>query len=183
VLLGILQDVIDVLCSLDVILGSPVFSADMRNSLVNRVKVILSSSGVVIDVIVLLIWVGFVAMFLGNFEKNLFLNSLIVIIWVKKHVLVISSSVEKVINVFLFRFDKNRLLLNQILWVLMLEEWTEITVSAFISISERNITIFVFFVINLVLLVSKPKFDFFVLEHLLLVVTNIGLNWANDVSV
>jgi uncharacterized membrane protein YhaH (DUF805 family) len=106
-LLGILEDVIKMLCSLDVILGSPIFSAHMRDSLVDRVEVILSSGGVVINVIILLVWVGLVAMRLSDFEKDLFLDSLVMIIWVKKHVLVISSCIEEVINVLLLRLNKN----------------------------------------------------------------------------
>ena len=97
-LFRIFEDIVNVLCSLDVILGSPVFSADVRNSLINRVEVILSSGGVVINVVVLLIWVCFVAMSLSNLKKNLFLYSLVMILWVKKHVLIISSRVEEMIN-------------------------------------------------------------------------------------
>jgi hypothetical protein len=58
------------LSSFDVILGSVVFSTDMRNSLVDRIKVILSSGGVVINVVVFLIRVGLVAVLLSNCEKN-----------------------------------------------------------------------------------------------------------------
>ena len=100
-LLRILEDVIKMLCSLDVILGSPVFSADVRDSLVDRVEVVLSSGGVVIDVVVLLVWVCLVAMGLSDFKENLLLDCLIMIIWVKEHVLIISSRIEIVINVIL----------------------------------------------------------------------------------
>jgi hypothetical protein len=70
VLLRVLQDVVDMLSSFDVILGSVVFSTDMRNSLVDRIEVILSSGGVVINVVVFLIRVGLVAVLLSNCEKN-----------------------------------------------------------------------------------------------------------------
>ena len=182
-LLRILEDVIQVLCSFDVILGSPVFSADVRNSLVDGVEVILSSGGVVINVVVLLIWICFVAMGLSDFKENLFFNCLVMIIWVKKHVLVISSRVEKVINVFLLRFNENGLFLNQILRILMLEKWTKVRVSIVISLLERNVTVFIFFCINFIILITEPKLNFFILEHLLLVVSNVTFDWANNVAV
>jgi hypothetical protein len=140
------------LCSFDVILRSPIFSADVRDSLVDRVEVIFSSGGVVINVVVLLIWVCFVAMSLSDFEENLLFDCLVMVIWVKKHVLVISSRVEKVINVFLLRFNENGLFLNQILRILVLEKWTKIRVSIFISLLERNVTVFIFFGINFIIL-------------------------------
>jgi hypothetical protein len=151
-LLRILKDVIQMLSSFNVIFGSPVFCADVRDSLVDRVQVILSSSGVVINVVVLLIWVCFVAMSLSNFKENLLFDCLVMIIWVKKHVLVISSGVEKVINIFLLRFNENGLFLNQILRILMLEKWTKVRVSIFISLLERNVTVFIFFGINFIIL-------------------------------
>ena len=151
-LLRILKDVIQMLSSFDVILRSPIFSADVRDSLVDRVEVIFSSGGVVINVVVLLIWVCFVAMSLSDFEENLLLDCLVMVIWVKKHVLVISGRVEKVINVFLLRFNENGLFLNQILRILVLEKWTKVRVSIFISLLERNVTVFIFFGINFIIL-------------------------------
>lgn len=171
------------ICPFNVILGSPILGANVRNSLVGRVEVILSSSGVVINVVVLLIWVSLVAMCLSNFKKNSLFNCLIMIIWVKKHVLIIGSGVEEMINIFLLRFDENRFFLDQILRVLMLKEWTEIRISALISFFEWNITIFIFFIVNLILFSGKPKLNLFVLEHLLLVVTNISIHVAQLVSI
>lgn len=65
----------------------------------------------------------------------------------------------------------------------MLEEWTEITVSVFISLLEWNITVFIFFIVNFILLMGKPKLNFIVLEHLLLVVTGECLDWTDSVAV
>jgi hypothetical protein len=70
--------------------------------------------------------------------------------------LVISSSVKEVINVFLLRFDENGLFLDQVLWIFVLKERAEITVSVFISLLEWDITIFIFLVVDIVLLIGKP---------------------------
>ena len=169
-LFRILKNIVDMLSSFDVVLGSPVFSADMRDSLVDRIQVILSSCSVVVNIVVLLIWVRLVTMRLSNLEKHLLFGMLIMVVWVKKHVLIVSSGVEIVVNVLLLGLDENRFFLNQILWILMLEEWAVIGVSCLVSLLEWNVSVLVLFHVDVAWLLAEPQLDLVMLEHLLLVV-------------
>jgi hypothetical protein len=84
------------------VLASIVFSTHVRNSFVDGVKVILSSSGIIINVVVLFIWVCLVAMSLSNAKKDSSLNLLVLVIWIDQHILVIACGIEVVINELLF---------------------------------------------------------------------------------
>lgn len=142
--------------------------------------------------IIFFIWICSVAMSLSNTKKNSSFNFLILIIWEDQHVLVITCGVKVMINEFFFYIVQLSIIikfffwidvscrygffLDQVLRILMLKEWTKIIVSWFISFSE------IFIIINIFWLLFKPKFNFFVLEHLLFICTNKGFYVAHFMS-
>lgn len=113
---------------LDIGGASVLIAANMGNLFINLTFEISSSEQEVIFIIIFLLKLAVVLMSLGNLEQYFWLLLLILIVWIDQHVLVFVGYIVVLGNLLVlvwFNIQNNTLLLNQEMWVLMLQEWIE----------------------------------------------------------
>ena len=122
----VVNDVSDVLGSLHVILASVCIDADVTDLLVCAVKIVFDSILIVVLIVVVHIRIWILVELLSKLEDNLVLLSDIFVVWIDKHVLVVISHVEVLVNLLLVLGDcqDHAFLLDGELRVLVLQEWT-----------------------------------------------------------
>ena len=118
------------LSALHVVSASVVVVADVGDLLVDSAAVVLLPLVVVILVAVVLVWVLVVLVLLGDLEDNLVLLLLVKIVWVDELELRVVAYVIKLLHGLILLDDvkHDSFLLDEELWILVLQEGSEVLV-------------------------------------------------------
>jgi hypothetical protein len=124
----VVKDHLQVLSTLHVVFAPVVVVANVRDLLVDRAPVVSLSLVVVVLVAVVLVWVLVVLVLPGDLEDHLVLLFLVQVVGVDQLELGVVAYVVILLDLLIL-FDDiqgDRLLLDQELWVLMLQKWRQV---------------------------------------------------------
>jgi hypothetical protein len=125
---GVVQDHSQVLSTLHVVFAPVVVVANVRDLFVDRTPVVSLSLVVVILITVVLVWVLVVLVLPGDLEDHLVLLFLVQVIGVDQLELGVVANVVILLDLLILLDDVqgDRFLLDQELWVLMLQKWSQV---------------------------------------------------------
>jgi hypothetical protein len=124
----VVDDLLDVTGSLEIVLTSEIVDADVADLGVPNVEVVVLPNEVVVEVVVFDVGVWLVLVCLGDLEDDVCLLLLALVVGVYQHVLVVVGHVEVLVHdlglaILLLVLELDFLLLDGELSVLVLQEW------------------------------------------------------------